>query len=128
SRAENARRPLRPVLRSRPSTSRADSPRVSGRDACRRPECRGSRANIHFGGTIEVGTVRRLRARRCLAHLDRIRPYPVPAVVTAALGARSFERGGAALATGSKFPNRILGRRESCDRVHGGAFNHAIAG
>ena len=37
---------------------------------------------------VEVGTVPRLRQRRRLAHLDRLRPRPVPAVAAAAGGAR----------------------------------------
>src|SRR5216683_2133050 len=57
-----------------------------------------------------------------MAHLDRLRPYPVPAVAASARGARA-RRG--TLAGGHAVSPGVLGRVQDCHFVHRGSFDHA---
>ena len=107
-RAQSARRRLSPVLRSRPSASRPDTPRARRQDARRHLHRRHPGAIVHARRVFEMGTVRRLRQRGRLAHLDGLRPRPLPAVAAAA--------GGAGRARGASGRRVAAGRRASARR------------
>ncbi len=96
----------------------------------RRHAHRGARpadtdAGLHAGAVEPLATVSGLRRRRRVAHLDRLRPHPVPAVAAAAGGAGVAQ---AALGAGGTLRAGLLGRAEDRHRLHAGAFDHLVAG